>query len=249
MCIICVEVPNTNIGETKMGPKDILSRQFLEEHYIIQLKSVKTIAEENGIKSSNSVSQALKRHGITRGYMYDSSKIFTKDFLEEYYIKQNMSLKEVAEIGGFKRKSIVVKALKSYGIPIRERTYSKKREDFHKRRRGHHTVPMRFFHSVKCGADRRNLVFRITVDDIWEKYQEQGGLCAMTKLPIFFKKIKQKQNGQTVSVDRIDNSKGYTKDNIWLVHKDVNIMKNSHSLEKLYELCELIIKNKPLEVI
>jgi hypothetical protein len=178
--------------------------------------------------------------------MYDSSKTFTKEFLEEYYVRKNMTLREVAEIGGFKRKSIVAKALKKYGIVIREKTYSKKQEDFHKKQRGHHAIPMRFFHSVKYSANKRNLIFQITIDDIWEKYEEQNGLCAMTKRPIFFKKIKEKQNGQTVSVDRIDNNKGYTKDNIWLVHKDVNIMKNSHSLEQLYELCELIIKNKPL---
>jgi len=227
-----------------MGPKDMLTKDFLEEHYVNQLKSIQVITKETGIKSSNSVSQALSRHGISRGHVYDSSKTFTKEFLEEYYVDKNMTLKEVAELGGFKRKSIVRKALEKHGITIREKTYSQKQEDFHNRQRSHHTIPGRFFHSVKCQAKRRNIDFNITIEDIWDKYEEQGGLCAMTKTPIAFKKTKEKQNCQTVSVDRIDSEEGYTKDNIWLVHKDINIMKNQFTLEYLYEQCELILKHK-----
>jgi len=45
------------------------------------------------------------------------------------------------------------------------------------------------------------------------------------------------------SVDRIDSSKGYIKDNIQFVSTCINYMKNTLSHEKTIELCKLISKN------
>ena len=47
-----------------------------------------------------------------------------------------------------------------------------------------------------------------------------------------------------ISVDRIDNDEGYTKDNVWLVCHVVNMMKNTMELEDLLLWCELIYKNR-----
>jgi hypothetical protein len=53
---------------------------------------------------------------------------------------------------------------------------------------------------------------------------------------------------QTASLDRIDNNKGYTKDNIQWLHKNINLMKHCFDQKYFIELCNLISeKNKEKE--
>lgn len=59
----------------------------------------------------------------------------------------------------------------------------------------------------------------ITGDDAWKIYQAQNGKCALSGVPIDFKGVA------TASLDRINSDLGYTKDNVWWVHKTVNRMK------------------------
>lgn len=42
------------------------------------------------------------------------------------------------------------------------------------------------------------------------------------------------------SLDRIDSSKGYVKNNLQWLHKDINIMKRHHSEKYFLELCQKI---------
>lgn len=78
-----------------------------------------------------------------------------------------------------------------------------------------------------CNKRSKNLVFAITEEDIIELYYKQDGKCALsgqilTKIALEDKGI----NKYNVSIDRINSSKGYTKDNIQLVGSIINIMKN-----------------------
>jgi len=207
------------------APKDILTKDFLQEHYINQRKSVKTIKEELGLKSQNSVSQALKRHGLSRRSLKDSSHILTKDFLEEHYVRQNKSLSTIAKEIGFKRKSVVSKALEKHGITKREHTYSDKLKKHLKKRRKHPYIRANYFASIKSAAKKRKLEFKITIDEIWIKFKEQKGLCALSGVKLRFNDVGENKNTQTASLDRIDSNIGYTRDNIQWVHKDINKMK------------------------
>lgn len=47
----------------------------------------------------------------------------------------------------------------------------------------------------------------------------------------------------TMSVDRIDSNKGYTKDNIWIVHKDVNLIKQDYDIKYFISMCKAIANN------
>ena len=49
------------------------------------------------------------------------------------------------------------------------------------------------------------------------------------------------------SIDRIDPSKGYTKDNVQLVCSQVNMMKSNMEMDELYMFCENILKHKKNE--
>tara|TARA_R110000824_G_scaffold103417_2_gene245653 strand:- start:3823 stop:4524 length:702 start_codon:yes stop_codon:yes gene_type:complete len=222
-------------------PKDILTREFLEEHYINQRKSVHTIAKEQGIRASNSVQQAIGRHGLSRSSLKNSSDIITKEFLEEYYVKQNLSQKDVAIKAGFKRKSLVVNALLKYNIPVREHTLTEKWIKGAKRKKSHHTIPGRFFYSIKCSAGQRGLSFDITIDQIWELFLKQDKKCAYSGMDLRFKQTNEKQNKQTASLDRINSSIGYTIDNVQWVHKHVNVIKWDFDESYFLELCKNVV--------
>jgi hypothetical protein len=78
-----------------------------------------------------------------------------------------------------------------------------------------------------CNKRSKDLVFAITEEDILELYYKQDGKCALsgqilTKIALEDKGV----NKYNISIDRIDSSKGYTKDNIQLIGSIINIMKN-----------------------
>ena len=90
-----------------------------------------------------------------------------------------------------------------------------------------------FWALVKSGALKRNIPFELDINDAWNLYLKQKGLCAISGVDISFAPTTNKKDRkyQTASLDRIDSSKGYTINNVQWVHKDVNIMKNKFSME------------------
>lgn len=92
------------------------------------------------------------------------------------------------------------------------------------------------WNSIKYNAISRGLVFEITKEDVWECYLIQGKRCELSDLPVSFK-------DNTASVDRKDNAIGYTKNNIQIVHKDINIMRNKFSMYYFIKICMAIAQN------
>lgn len=87
------------------------------------------------------------------------------------------------------------------------------------------------FNRIKNQAKRRNIQFDISIEDIWEQYQKQKGLCALSGIEVYFSTKYPNRDPESgsfndASVDRIDSTQGYTKDNIQIVHKHINWMKN-----------------------
>jgi signal recognition particle GTPase len=64
----------------------------------------------------------------------------------------------------------------------------------------------------------------LTVEDIKEIYNKQNGLCYWFKVPLIPSLIKK--HPQQPSLDRLDNSKGYVKDNVVLSCYAANIGRN-----------------------
>jgi len=67
----------------------------------------------------------------------------------------------------------------------------------------------------------------ITFEDLWGLYEERGGRCALSGLPMTHK------FGDlcSISVDRIDSDEGYTRGNVQLLCKWVNLAKGKSSNE------------------
>lgn len=106
---------------------------------------------------------------------------------------------------------------------------------------GYKGIPLFWFNSKKKWAEAKGREFSIDIEYIWRLYVKQNKVCALSGLPLDFD--KQTENGM-VSIDRIDNNKGYVKGNIQLLHKDVNYMKWTYEQSHFINLCKLIAKNK-----
>lgn len=108
--------------------------------------------------------------------------------------------------------------------------------------KGYEEIPNSWFFRFKRYS---KIEFLLQIEDVWDVFVKQNKTCALTGLPISF--LNDRARGQkhsgikcTASIDRIDSKKGYIKDNIQLVHKDVNIMKNHFDQRYFLEMCRLI---------
>lgn len=93
--------------------------------------------------------------------------------------------------------------------------------------------------SWRIGAKNRNIEFNITIEEAWNVFEKQNGKCALTGVNLKFKKGNNKE--QTASLDRIDSTKHYTKDNIQWVHKEINRMKGSLQEKEFIDFCKKVV--------
>ncbi len=88
-----------------------------------------------------------------------------------------------------------------------------------------------------------NRVFSIVNKDIDDLWESQQGKCAISGIQMVLPKNKGQKNPwstNSVSLDRIDSSKGYEKGNIQLVTIQVNIGKNNLSDAEFLRFCYLV---------
>lgn len=110
--------------------------------------------------------------------------------------------------------------------------------------KGFGDISLTFWNSIVSGAKSRKLDFEINIEDGWNLFIKQNGLCGLSGQRLSFgTKFGKDSANQSASLDRIDSSKGYTLDNIQWVHKDINKMKQSFNNDYFKELCRLIAIN------
>lgn len=80
---------------------------------------------------------------------------------------------------------------------------------------------------VRGNAFKRKINFEITGKDVQNMYNEQQGRCYISNILLSFKR----QTCYSMSIDRIDSSKGYTKDNCKLCCLSINYLKSDFLLE------------------
>lgn len=104
-----------------------------------------------------------------------------------------------------------------------------------------------YFAAIKSGARMRKIEFHITIQDAWDQFVKQDKKCSLSNIPLVLLESKRKENiEQTASLDRIDSTKPYTKDNIQWVHKDINRMKNNYQEIDFLNYIKLIYEFKDL---
>lgn len=98
-------------------------------------------------------------------------------------------------------------------------------------------IPITWFNMKMKSGKSRGYQWDLTIEFLWDMYVNQEGKCALSGLPIGWAK---KGLTATASIDRIDSSEGYLIENVQLVHKDVNFMKQQFSQEYFIELCKQV---------
>lgn len=98
------------------------------------------------------------------------------------------------------------------------------------------------FTKILYSAKKRNINFSIKESNIIELYNKQNGLCAITGKQLYLPQTYKEFKTTQISLDRINSSKPYTKENIQWICKDINMSKGKIDLDEYKNNCELILK-------
>lgn len=101
--------------------------------------------------------------------------------------------------------------------------------------------PITWWYKTMRQARSRGWNWDITEQDAQAVLERQRFRCVLSGLPLSFKP-------RVASLDRVDNSKGYTPENIQWVHKHVNIMKFKYSQDYFIEMCRLIAEHSKASI-
>ena len=101
-------------------------------------------------------------------------------------------------------------------------------------------ISHRTWNSLMGGAARRQLEVSISKNDIWELFLKQNNKCALSNRELTFHKDS---DIITASVDRIDSNKGYSIDNIQIVHKEINRSKQNMTAFDFFMMCKDVCNN------
>ncbi len=104
-------------------------------------------------------------------------------------------------------------------------------------------IPISWFDVRRKKALEKGREFGFDIKYLWRIYIKQDRKCALSGLSLDFD--TETDNGM-VSIDRINNDKGYVKRNIQLLHKDVNFAKWTFSQKDFIKICNLVAQNHKL---
>ena len=91
-------------------------------------------------------------------------------------------------------------------------------------------------------ASKKNIPCTITKEFIMELWNKQNGLCAISKIPMTYE-LDQGRIYSNISIDQINQGKGYTEDNVQLVCMAVNQLKSDWDMDTVNYICKMIVNN------
>lgn len=112
--------------------------------------------------------------------------------------------------------------------------YSKKGKN-HPSYKGSINITQTYFSQIKLNAKKRNLKFNLNIKLLDKLLVKQNYKCYLSGKQISV-------HDHTASLDRIDSSKGYLKNNIAWIHKDIQRMKSDFDLSYFQQTCSMIHK-------
>lgn len=113
------------------------------------------------------------------------------------------------------------------------------------KRNAYSTIPRylkQLLRNTKSQAKVNNRKVSITLDDLMELYCTQKGLCKLSGIQLT-RNLPEDNTEYNISIDRIDSSKQYIKDNVQLVANIINRIKTNLPQSQFISLCHLISKN------
>lgn len=91
-------------------------------------------------------------------------------------------------------------------------------------------------------AKRRKKDWLITDEELYNLYENQGGTCHLSGIPLYLGSSSGDSN-KTASIDRLDNNKYYSINNVKWVHKLINMSRGTLSITDYIYWCQLISKD------
>jgi hypothetical protein len=95
---------------------------------------------------------------------------------------------------------------------------------------------MKLVRDARKRAKKKHLEVTIGSCDILELYREQRGLCALSGRPMQFGQ-SSRNSTNVVSLDRIVAGLSYSRDNVQLLCRCVNIAKSTLTTEEFESMC------------
>jgi lambda repressor-like predicted transcriptional regulator len=188
--------------------------------------------------STHFIKKNLIKNGITvfRHKNWDAAD--TPEAIELYRL--GMSTAKIGRKFGFSHTTIISELEKS-GVQLRKKHTEAVRGS------GYSKISDSFMGRIRTGASKRGLSFEVDSDFLFCLFSSQGGKCKLSGVDISLpKNYSEFSLGDcTASLDRIDSSKGYTKDNVQWLHKSVNVMKNAMSDQEFISWCRKISDLNP----
>lgn len=118
-----------------------------------------------------------------------------------------------------------------------KRKYGKDNHSF----KGYGQLTGQHWSVIKSNARKRNIEFDIDIEYVYNLLIEQNFKCKISGIDI---ELEQRSNRRwTATLDRIDSSKGYIKDNVQWLHKDINKMKWAFDQKLFIDYCRIITEN------
>jgi len=136
----------------------------------------------------------------------------------------------------------ITKLLRIFDIPKRKDPKFRRGKD-NPKWKGGDIIPASLHYDYKHGAERRGMIFDITIENMENQYKKQNGLCAISRIELTIPIARTMFKQCTASLDRIDSNKPYIVDNIQWVHKKIQQMKWNLEQNELIEWCKVIAKN------
>lgn len=97
---------------------------------------------------------------------------------------------------------------------------------------------------LRAGLKRRPSKNAPSIDDLVAMYEAQEGKCALTG--IVMTRLGGRIMQTSISLDRIDSKKGYSKDNIRLICHAVNAFKGPWTDDMMFDMAEALLRrNRP----
>lgn len=98
---------------------------------------------------------------------------------------------------------------------------------------------------VRKNSRQRNHEYDIDCEYLQKLWEEQNGICPITKkkLELRTHSYKNKSQPHSASLDRIDNNKGYIRGNVRFVSLMFNYARNTFDDQEVIDFCKIVASN------
>lgn len=107
---------------------------------------------------------------------------------------------------------------------------------------GYKEIPGKYFTDLKRRALEKNFKVNINIKYLWRLFIRQKRKCKLSGESIYFGYSNRSNCETTASLDRIDNDKGYIKGNVQWVHKKINVMRNTLTVNQFIIWSQKVVK-------